>query len=649
MTKNKYMNKSYNLAMMALSLTMLSCSTENGYSEFERTQAYFLDKLNGAVSPSQWWKTSVTVYVKVETSAPTELWMISEDESTIFDYRKVEQNGDYAMTVPQGKGMTIKLVSICNRHKKYQTITLTGKNTEQVFLYVTEDNNRSANSQVVSKFPMAISSMEDDGPHCDPNVHYSLHGNSIVGGTEHYEFTIDQKLELVEMLKILTHEAVNAKTGHGLNCDYELESKGPFRITWLTGYEANQQSQILGYYYHSPNTYEDIEFHDLSDTQKYDIIDGFAKVQYQIRDTSYVAHPEYGILPNKWYDANFDMSDKFGSTSANNSNRIGDQAYNGMEVFRIFGTGVSRLRGISFPIDVPEGKHLGFYLKNDEVKKPEQWDALKKIGIKNIGARDNWKATNFCVEAFNDKKTHRSCILPYTHTIWMGMENVYTGGDFDCNDVIFGITTEIGIVQPSPVEPDINYIVSGLEKMPWTIAYEDVGREADFDFNDAVIKVVPDYEQETCCVTVEAAGSPYRMYLHYDGPDGDVNMGEIHELLGGKPGHKINTATSVPEEPFVEIDCVPWPKTYTMSEDAKRFWIEVERGTCTDCTDAITLAQTPGQLPEAMLIAGEWKWPMEEVHIFSAYNSFPQWAKDVSKTGYWNWYSNAKAGTTVSY
>lgn len=643
------MNKSYKLAMLALSLTVLSCSTENGYSEFERTQAYFLDKLDGDLSPSQWWKTCVTLNVQVETVDPVEIWLMSDDGTTLFDYKKAEQSGDYTLTVPQGKGMTLKLVYICNKKKKFRSITLTGKNTEKVFLDVENDNSWGSYSKVMPEYPMGISDLEDDGPHCDPNVHYSLHTNSIVGGTEHYEFTLEQKLELVEMLNILSHESVNAKTGHGLNCDYELESNGPFRITWLTGYETNQQSQTLGYFFHSPDTYEDIEFHDLAETQKYDIIDGFAKVQYQIRDTSYAAHPEYGILPNKWYDANFDMSDKFGATSTNNSHRLGDQAYNGMEIFRIFGTGVGRLRGISFPIDVPEGKHLGFYLRNDEVAKPEQWDALKKIGLKNIGARDNWKATNFCVEAFNDKNTHRSCIVPYTYTTWMGMENVYTGGDLDCNDVIFGLTSDVNVLKPTPVEPDINYIVEGGDLMPWTIAYEDVGREADFDFNDAVIKLVPDYENELCCVTVEAAGSPARMYLHYDGPDGDVNMGEIHELLSRNVGSKVNTTSYVPQTLFVEVDCVPWPKGYTMGQDAKRFWIEIQRGTCEDCTDAITLAMEPGQMPEALLVAGEWQWPMEGVHIFSAYNSFPNWAKDVSKTGYWGWYSSAKAGTVVTY
>lgn len=643
------MDKGYKLATLALSLTMLSCSTENGYSEFERTQAYFLDKLNGDISPSQWWKTSVTVSLEVNTDAATKIYLVSEDESILYDYIQVEQSGVYAITAPQGKGMKLKLLYICDQNKTSQEITLTGKSNEKIAYSVPQPEKEEDKTEPTLPELPPEEYIPYDPPYYDPNVHNSLHGYSVIGGAEHYEFKLYEKLELVEMLKILSQERVNAKTGHRLNCDYELVSNGPFRITWLTGYEADQDSHILGYYFHSPGTYSDIEFHDLSETHKYDIIDGLAKVQYQLRDTSIVAHPEYGLKSNTWYDANYDMADKFGATSTSNRYRMGDEAYNGMEIFRTFTTGVCRLRGISFPIDVPEGKHVGFYLKKDETLSPDQWDQLHKIGIKNIGTRDKWKATNFCVEAFNANKTHRSCILSYTYTTWLGMEDVFAGGDFDCNDVIFGITTDIGIIKPTPIVPDINYIVEGGDLMPWTIAYEDVGREADFDFNDAVIKLVPDYENELCCVTVEAAGSPARMYLHYDGPDGDVNMGEIHELLSRNVGSKVNTTSYVPQTPFVEVDCVPWPKGYTMGQDAKRFWIEIQRGTCEDCTDAITLAMEPGQMPEALLVAGEWQWPMEGVHIFSAYNSFPNWAKDVSKTGYWGWYSSAKAGTVVTY
>lgn len=92
-----------------------------------------------------------------------------------------------------------------------------------------------------------------------------------------------------------------------------------------------------------------------------------------------------------------------------------------------------------------------------------------------------------------------------------------------------------------------------------------------------------------------------------------------------------------------------WPKSYTMAQDAKRFYIEVKRGTCEDCADVITLANESGKTPEALLIAGEWKWPKEGTNIMNTYDTFADWSKDVTKLAYWNWYSYPKSNTYVNY
>ena len=248
----------------------------------------------------------------------------------------------------------------------------------------------------------------------------------------------------------------------------------------------------------------------------------------------------------------------------------------------------------------------------------------------------------------NGKGLHRSFVKDYDNVIWMGMEDVVNGGDHDCNDVIFGVVADLEIYMPEIVDPELVPSGDGADPFTWTLAFEDVNRNPDFDFNDAVIKLVPDYENEQCCVSIMAAGSTSRMYLHYDGPDGDVNFGEIHELMDSKLDC-VNTKSSMVETPFTELDCVPWPKGYTMDKDAKRFYIEIQRGTCSDCTDVISLPNDPGLRPEAILVAGEWQWPMEGVHIVSSYPDFPKWAKDGTKTNYWEWYQSPKEDTFVSY
>ena len=230
----------------------------------------------------------------------------------------------------------------------------------------------------------------------------------------------------------------------------------------------------------------------------------------------------------------------------------------------------------------------------------------------------------------------------------MGMEDLIDGGDHDCNDVIFGVVADLKIFMPTIVDPTLIPSGKDADLFPWTLAFEDVYRDPDYDFNDAVIQLQPDYENEQCCVTVMAAGSTSRMYLHFDGPDGDVNLGEIHELMNSKLNY-VNTKGGVAGTSFVQVDCVPWPEGYTMGNDAKRFYIEIQRGTCDDCTDVITLPDTPGLMPEAILVAGEWKWPMEGKHIFTSYPDFPKWAQDVTNVNYWEWYKSPQNNTIVSY
>lgn len=609
---------------------LCSCSTEEA-SERERTYAEFIDSLGSEISSHQWWRTAVSLKINVTTDAPVQIRLLATQPYNwvLYDYKEVTSSGSVIMTAPQGQTDKFYLNCIYKNKLVSHIITLSGKSEESINLDFTGRNNRSG----VRHAPPA-----------------SLCGSSINGDAKYYQFNQNQLADFYAMMDLSVNN-VDAKNRLGLNCNYELESNGPFYITWVNGFEAEQRSRILGYYYHSPTSYEDIIYVDLSETHKWDYIDGLAKVQYQISKEDIV--DGHVFKPNTWYDANFDMNDTYGSTRANNMDRIGDNAYNSQAVYMRYEGFISALRGISFKIDVPEGKRIGFYLRSNEEPYPEQWRLLQSKGVRPyVSNEEDFMGTCFCAEFMNvegnGRGLHRSFVAEYDEVIWMGMEDLLDGGDHDCNDVIFGVVADMKICMPTIIDPELLPSGKDADLFPWTLVFEDVNRNPDFDFNDAVIKLVPDYEKEQCCVTVMAAGSTSRMYLHYDGPDGDMNLGEIHEIMGGKLDC-INTKNSLVGTPFVEIDCVPWPKDYTMAKDAKRFYIEIQRGTCADCTDVISLPDAPGLMPEALLVAGEWQWPMEGTHIFSSYQEFPQWAKDVTKTRSWEWYRSPNDDTSVSY
>lgn len=625
---------------LAAIIAATSCSSD-GFSEYERVKASFLTDIDGEISVGQMWRTAVKLNVKVGSNAPTQLWLMSDsDEGTLYDYRETAANSTTTMVAPQGHGNILYLVGISGLEKNVVTVNLSGKTVENVVLNFTKTNSSEIPSIFQAKTAESFSSKVNI-----PNN--SLCGNSILGNSEQTQLTDVQKTEGFHMLETSYLEYVPAKELN-LNCNYELESNGDFDITWYAGNCLSSTPHILGYYYHSPDTYDDITYVDISETEIYDYIDGNAKVQYKVNQE---AAERYGVIADHWYDANFDMGDTFEDASPNMAVRKGDDAYSTMAVYNRYGSDITAIRGISFTIKAPKGMRVGFYDRIDDVAQPEQYDRLVKMGIKPYTSRAKFKAMNFSCEAMNMniKGSYRSCIVKSGHAYWLGMENDYTGGDLDCNDVIFQISSKLDIHMPDIVTPEIKPNVFPGDKMPWTLAFEDVYRNADFDFNDAVIKLEPDYENERCCVTVMAAGSTDKMYLHYDGPDGDVNLGEIHELLGGKSNSPINTTSTMPTASFVQIDCVPWSRDYDIQQDARRFYIEVKRGTCTDCTDILQLPDAPGQLPQALLVADEWKWPREGVSINTAYKTFANWCKDITKTAYWSWYTYPNSNSCVNY
>lgn len=627
----KYSHLKYAALAVAALSGLASCSTD-ALSELERTEAAFTDQIGGEISPLQWWRTAVKINVTVNTDSPARLWLMQDnDRGMLYDYKEVDASGQLTMIAPQGQGNTVYLVSVCDRQKSVQAIKLTGRQEESVTIDLRASAVKTTES--ISRPPLTV-----DG---------SLYGSSIAGNAQYYEFTDDQRTEALDLLKRAYKEKVAAKT-LGANCDYELKSNGDFRVTWFAGGCMSSTPHVLGYYYHTPGTYSDIKYVDLAESEIYDYIDGLAKVQYKVNDA---AASQWGVTADHWYDANFDMGDTFENPHPSLPARLGDDAYNSFDVYARYDSNITAIRGISFDIKVPEGMYVGFYLKSTNNPMPEQYDRFARIGITPYTTRDKFTTMNFSCEAMNMNINgpYRSCVYKTDHALWMGMENDDTGGDLDCNDVMFEISADLEIHQPSVVEPDLEPFGDYTSIMPWTLAFEDAAREADFDFNDAVIKIVPDKEHEKCDVTVMAAGTTARMYLHYDGPDGDVNLGEIHELLGRPADTKINTNATVPQVPFKTIGSVKWLKSYSVEEDAGRFYVEVRRGTCADCSDVISLADQPGRMPEALLVAGEWKWPKEGVSILNAYPSFGDWCKDVTKLAYWNWYSYPKANTCVNF
>ena len=607
------------IAILLGTLALVGCSDGNEQSAVEHTRSSFEELIGGEYSTMQWWQTAVKLKVNVKTQSPTDVYayFVGEENGILFDHKYVTKDTTVYMTVPQTHEMRMILLAKEDKNIVYQEVILTGNLEQTVDMDVTKlEASRAAERAI---YPITRAGQTLNGTDIMKNCGYTEINPEGIGIVTQY-----------------TKEGMDIEK-NGLNGNYELISQGPFCITMYYGFTGCLQSRILGYYRHSPGTYRDFEMVDLVDTHSYDYINGEAKLQYQLD----------GV--DVWYDSNFDYLDGYTAPFTTKTERLDDDVYNIQHVLEKYGNRITKARGLTWRIDVKVGDRIGFYLKMEGQQNSAQRERDVKRGLPSGRLPNPMYETNWSAKVLNTDGKHRSVIIQDQGYTIMGMEDSPSSGDFDCNDVLFGLYADMETEMPIITIPDVDIIVPTADKQIWTIAYEDVWRDADFDFNDAVIRIAPDYENETCSISLMAAGSTEKMYLHYDGPDGDQNLGEIHELFRQKDMTKVNTMTSFATVPFVELGNVAWPKSYTIADDARRFYIEVQRGTCKNCGELLTLPHEPGVMPQAILVAGSWHWPKEGVDINTAYNLFSPWAMDMTNLSYWHWHTSPHSDTTVSY
>ena len=618
------MNRNFCIALLAIVFSFTACSDEKEeeLSAYERIENSFKELMGGEFSPMQWWRTAVQLKVSIKTPAPTSVSAYSlEDETSgiLYDYQQVSQDSVFYLTVPQTANRNFVVMAVRDYQVVMKDIMLTGTPQQSVDLEV------PLPSDALTKSPQPVDESQ-------LRAGFSVYGTDILPN-EGYTEVDPQGIATVIRY---TEEGMDP-IHQGLNGNYELISQGPFSITMYYGFTGDYSPHILGYYRHSPGTYQDLELIDLVDTHSYDYIDDKAKLQYQLDGQS------------RWYDSNFDYRDGYSAPFTTVTDRLNDDVYNIQHVIERYGNRITKARGLTWKIDVKPGDRIGFYLKKQGTLNNTQRERIIKKGLPANRLPSPMYEMNWSAQALNVDGKHRSIIIKDNGYTIMGMEDASSDGDFDCNDVLFGVHAELESEMPIIARPDVDGLLPATESMVWTLAYEDLWREADFDFNDAVIRLSPNVVTGKCGVTVMAAGSTAKMYLHYDGPDGDQNLGEIHELMGQKSTSRVNTQFSYAPVPFVSLDSVRWLNEYTMAQDAQRFYIEVQRGICEDCGELLMLPHEPGIMPQAILVVGSWRWPMEGTHICEAYPYFSYWAMDPTNTTYWNWHTSPQANTYVSY
>lgn len=166
------------------------------------------------------------------------------------------------------------------------------------------------------------------------------------------------------------------------------------------------------------------------------------------------------------------------------------------------------------------------------------------------------------------------------------------------------------------------------KSIEWVVAFEDLGSTGDYDFNDAVLGISHDKENNKITVTPLAAGGTIHAEIFYN----SENLGEIHKLLG-------NDATNVPinvnnrgsEGTKTEISV---GEDFSITKDWTNFSIKVNGKSGT--VYQINPSKEAGDAPQAICMPAPWFWAKEGINIHDAYIQFGGWVTDQETNQKWH-------------
>lgn len=648
--------------IVVFALAFSACSEDTGLAGTENGENSGWP-LN-SVDPKQTWMTSETVQldISIDDEADITAQTIMNEKVTVLGQKHLKGSGVMFLDVPQGIGGSFGLVYDDGvSPKQYRQINLAGNNGKVIDVSFQSESATQASAPAIQRASTRAATAS------------SLYSNSILPDSGYMNFGS----WAWEDIAIALTEGLESYNNHKAMIDYEIMSRGEVTsggeyhasetvyLSMLYGYTGTINTRVVGYYTHSGN-YSDIEFHDIADVLKYDYFNRKAKVQYQLDNNT-----------SQWYDANFDYrdGDKLPAytnpeqdintpSNAQNPERRGDDAYNTLLVSEIYGDRVTAIRGLTFKLKIPEKKVYGFYLREEKAL-----DETQKTKLKNLGIPDDKlpkytaNYTNANMNTGSGKQVIRSAMAIYDNFTFIGLDDDTSGGDYDCNDVTFALSNVRGEkLIPKFTQESLKSSLNEetLKEHPeysnppsleetklqsWTLAFENAGLDNDYDFNDVVLKVTPDTKNGKAEVKLLATGAQRKTEVYFN----RTLLGEVHELFGVSTDTFVNTTSNTATKKAVTLSSIDWPTNTTMEEQRRNFSLKVynDDGTV-DREFSMEHLLNDKKSPQALCVAGDWKWPKERINVYVAYPLIGEWGVNFNNPEFYNWYSQPKADAVVT-
>lgn len=654
----------FSLPIVAMIFCLSSCSEDKLLSD-SATERWH-QGLNGEIDKSQDWTTAVSMQLDIIANRGDKVsaYIVGGASPVLLAQQEMHGNGVMRFDVPQGRCNSIGVVCDGASGRKYQRLYITGDKKQVVDVdFNKQTNSTTYSADVVLKTAetrATANSADTPLPSVSGTHSATLNGN-VPSGAELKGYNSFGGWAWDAVLEALPENQLAElhNTEEGLSYEFEsdgYQGKGVYGdntilgLSYLYGYTGSTGVYTIGYYTHSKGTYADLEMHDLGDVFQKDYLaqagstDYRAKVQYQLDGT------------DTWYDANFDNLDGEGVlynekgklVTSSNAQRVGDGAVCTFLAHNNYGERVSAMRGLTYRISIPKGLMYGFYLRLNNSLWPAHKTILQNKGINvNLmkGKEINFSNADLNMPQKAGGKTvnYRSSYKKYDTFAFVGFDDSAGAGDGDCNDVVFGFIDADDLPAPHDpkTDPTENY-------QSWTIGFENLGTDADFDFNDVVARVTPNPVTRKAKVELLAAGCQYKTEFYY----GDTRLCEVHEAFGLKAGDDglykmVNTGGDTQQAAVVDLGEVDWPEGYTMTDNGSLFHTvatvakdgtEEKRSSAMDA-----YIGDSKDVPTAICVAGDWQWPMETTSVFLAYPLIGEWGKNVAKKDFWNWYTQPRS------
>ena len=271
---------------------------------------------------------------------------------------------------------------------------------------------------------------------------------------------------------------------------------------------------------------------------------------------------------------------------------------------------------------IPEGYRIGFMIRKNGGEGINEKTATDKQGClygygelnREINTYGQFKSA--VGDGKMESNSPRMATFTANDKVYLCFEE---GADTQYSDVIveIGSEGETGVYMFDDV-PEV-------ENQAYTMCFEDRPNVADYDMNDVVLRCVR-LSATQLKLSVIATGANDMVYI--DGIDGtlvdgtDLSSKEVHELFGVSTDQFVNTVTSAEVLPAVTA-------TYEVgaSVSIPQFLSNIYIRNVSMAGNEIHVP-LKGEPPFALIVPGDFDYPIERASIVYAYPSFREWANN---------------------